>query len=67
MVMKFRKYTMPQLKDAIVSLDPKIITPELCPALLSFCPQPEEVKTCEEYDGPPEDLDGVLHHIIPID
>ena len=63
MIMKFKKYTMAELKEALIKLDPKIITPETCSTLLPFCPEAEEVQICKGYDGPLDDLDNVADHI----
>jgi hypothetical protein len=59
MIMKFKKFTMNELKDALINLDPKIVTSDACSTLLPFCPDAEEMQICKSFDGNLEELDMV--------
>ena len=55
---------MTQLRDAVVRLDPEIITPDVCSTLLPFCLTPEELRACQAYTGPADKLDIVRLYYI---
>ncbi len=65
--MKFKKYSMNELKEALIKLDPKIITADTCSTLLPFCPEAEEIQICKGFDGDLGDLDNVTVRILFLD
>ncbi len=50
---------MPELRDALINLDPKLATPENCSTLMNFCPDADEIALCKGNDVPLEELDMV--------
>jgi len=62
--MKFKKFTMNELKDALINLDPKIVTSDACSTLLPFCPDAEEMQICKSFDGNLEELDMSSQYMI---
>ena len=71
MIMKFRKWPLPQLKEGIINFDPEILTPDACSTLLPFCLLPDEIRACQSNKDPIEKLDAVriffklISHFFP--
>ena len=51
---------MGQLREAILNLDPNVVTSDNCSTLLPFCPLPDEIKACQANQEPLEKLDQVF-------
>lgn len=66
MLSKFKKYSMEDLKQALIQLDPTIINLESAQALLRFPPEAEELNNVRNYDGPLENLDLVSQFYLAI-
>lgn len=62
LAMKFRKMSANELRDAIINLDPAIMTSEACSTLLPFVPLPDEIKACQNNKEPLEKLNTVIIH-----
>jgi Formin Homology 2 Domain. len=66
MIMKFKKYTFKDLRQALIDLKADIITVDACCTLLPFVPLPEEQDACQSYDGKLEDLDQSSQFLMAI-
>jgi len=66
MLSKFKKFSMDQLKNAILNLDSSILSLEAAQALLKFPPEAEEMNVVKGYDGSMEALDLVSQFYLTI-
>ena len=66
MLSKFKKHSMEELKNAILTLNPFIISLDAAQALLRFPPETEELNVVKGYDGPLENLDLVSQFYVAI-
>ena len=46
---KFKKLTLPELKQHILDLTPEVINFDACMYLLAFIPNQQEIKQCSEF------------------
>ena len=66
MLSQFKKYTMVELKNAILELNPSVMNLETAQNLLKFPPEVEELNVVKTYDGPIENLDKVSQFYVAI-
>lgn len=66
MLSKFKKYSMEDLKKAIIQIDSSIINLDAAQALLRFPPEPDELNNVKNYDGPLDNLDLVSQFYLAI-